>query len=191
MSERNGKQTRTSKAEFRAIDDGKKYLEGYFAVFGGIYELWPGATESVDPKAFDDTLGGDIRALVDHETRLVLGRNKSGTLDLKVDSHGLWGRVEINDEDTDATNLYARVQRGDVNQCSFGFEILQERTEIRPDGSVHWTLEKVRLHEVSIVTFPAYQDTGIAARKAEYQDLKKREADAWRAKMRERIKHGT
>lgn len=191
MSERNGKQTRTSKAEFRAVDDGKKYLEGYFAVFGGTYELWPGATESVDPKAFDETLGGDIRALVDHETRLVLGRNRSGTLDLKVDSHGLWGRVEINDEDTDATNLYARVQRGDVNQCSFGFEILQERTDISQDGAVHWTLEKVRLHEVSIVTFPAYQDTGIAARKAEYEQIRKREADAWRARMRERIRNGT
>lgn len=188
--DRNLRQVRSMPTEFRAAEEeGKKVIEGYFAVFGDVYELWPGATESVDPHAFDEALDGDIRALIDHQTHLVLGRNKSGTLGLKVDNRGLWGRIEVNDYDTDATNLYARVQRGDVTQCSFGFDLLEENTDLRPDGTVHWTIKKVKLWEVSCVTFPAYQDTSIAARADQYNQLKKRQVDAWRESLKERIGH--
>lgn len=188
MNDRKTRQMRSMSTEFRAKDaDGKKYIEGYFSTFGGVYELWPGATESVDPHAFDDALEDDIRALIDHETRLVLGRNKAGTLELRVDTHGLWGRIEINEADSDAMNLYARVQRGDVSQCSFGFDILSENTDFREDGSVHWTIEKVKLYEVSCVTFPAYEDTNIAARKDEYDQIQKRRVDAWRETMKARV----
>ena len=191
-SDRLNRQTRTMPTEFRAdMADGKKYIEGYFAVFGSNYELWQGATESIDANAFGDALNDDIRALIDHETRLVLGRNKAGTLELKADSYGLWARIEINENDSDATNLYARTQRGDVSQGSFGFDILEEDTEYREDGSVHWTIRKVKLYEVSAVTFPAYIETGIAARKEQYENIKKRQTDAWRDTMRERLKNGT
>lgn len=187
------RQTRSRPAEFRAAEDnGEKYIEGYFAVFGGVYEYWPGATESVDPHAFDGTLGDDIRALVNHDTTLVLGRNKANTLELKVDSRGLWGRIKINQADTDAVNMYSRVQRGDVDQCSFGFDILEEDTEYRQDGTVHWTLRKVKLYEVSPVTFPAYEDTSIAARKRDYEHLAARRHEVWRERTKERLKrHGT
>ena len=169
-------------------EDGKKYIEGYFAVFGSTYELWAGATESVAPTAFDGALGDDIRCPIDHETRLVLGRNTAGTLVLRVDERGLWGRVEINERDTDAMNLYARVERGDVSQCSFGFEILDEETEYKNDGSVHWTIKSVKLYEVSVVTFPAYKETGVMARKEEYDQMKKRKAEAFREKMMRRLR---
>ena len=149
-----------SKFETRESEEGL-FIEGYFSVFNSNYELWAGATESVAPGAFTNTLGGDIRALIDHETRLVLGRNKSGTLELREDSHGLWGRVKINPNDQDAVNLYERVKRGDVDQCSFGFEIVKEDTESRDDGSVHWTIREVKLYEVSVVTFPAYEDLSL------------------------------
>lgn len=181
-------QTRSHSTEFRAEKQGdEKYIEGYFAVFGGIYELWPGATESVDPHAFDDALSDDIRALIDHETRLVLGRNKSGTLELKVDSCGLWGRVKVNQEDTDAMNLYSRIERGDVDQCSFGFEILDEATEYRDDGTVHWTIRKVKLYEVSCVTFPAYEDTSVSARKTDYAQIQARKTQEWKQRTKERL----
>ena len=62
-------------------------------------------------------------------------------------------------------NLYARVERGDVDQCSFGFDILEEDTTYNEDGSVHWTIKRVKLYEVSVVTFPAYEDTSVQARK--------------------------
>lgn len=183
------RQARSQPTQFRAEEsDGKKYIEGYFAVFGDIYELWPGATESIDPKAFDETLNDDIRALINHDTTLVLGRNKAGTLELKVDSKGLWGRVEINEKDQDAMNLYARVERGDVNQCSFGFDILEEDTEYNEDSSIHWTLKRVKLYEVSVVTFPAYEDTSVQARKKDFEQIKKRQIEKWKTERRERLK---
>lgn len=183
------RQARSLPTEFRAAteDNGDKFIEGYFATFGGTYELWPGASESVDSHAFDDALSDDVRALIDHETRLVLGRNKAGTLELKIDSRGLWGRVKINQSDSDAMNLYARVERGDVDQCSFGFDILSEETDWRDDGTVHWTIMKVKLYEVSAVTFPAYEDTSISARKKDFEQIKLRQHQAWQTKTRERL----
>lgn len=182
-----------SKFETRESENGL-FIEGYFSVFNSTYELWPGATESVAPGAFENTLGGDIRALIDHETRLVLGRNKSGTLELREDSHGLWGRVKINPNDQDAVNLYERVKRGDVDQCSFGFDIVKEDTEVRDDGSVHWTIREVKLYEVSVVTFPAYTETSVSARKRDFEEIQKRETEKWRDDMKRRLKgenHGS
>ena len=182
-----------SKFETRESEEGL-FIEGYFSVFNSTYELWPGATESVAPGAFANTLGGDIRALIDHETRLVLGRNKSGTLELREDSHGLWGRVKINPNDQDAVNLYERVKRGDVDQCSFGFDIVKEDTEVRDDGSVHWTIREVKLYEVSVVTFPAYTETSVSARKRDFEEIQKRETEKWRDDMKRRLKgenHGS
>lgn len=163
------------------------FIEGYFSVFNTNYELWEGATESIAQGAFSETLGGDIRALIDHETRLVLGRNKAGTLELREDSHGLWGKIRINQNDTDAMNLYSRIQRGDVDQCSFGFDILDENAEYRKDGTVHWEIRKVKLYEVSVVTFPAYQDTSVSARKQDFQEIKQRSLDAWKLLMKKRL----
>ena len=182
-----------SKFETRESEEGL-FIEGYFSVFNSTYELWPGATESVAPGAFANTLGGDIRALIDHETRLVLGRNKSGTLELREDSHGLWGRVKINPNDQDAVNLYERVKRGDVDQCSFGFDIVKEDTEVRDDGSVHWPIREVKLYEVSVVTFPAYTETSVSARKRDFEEIQKRETEKWRDDMKRRLKgenHGS
>lgn len=174
--------------EIRAAGEGEnKRLEGYFAVFNSIYELWPGATESVDPHAFDGALEDDIRCLIDHDTRLVLGRNKAGTLRLWVDEHGLAFSVDINHEDSDAMNLYARVQRGDVSGCSFGFDILEEEHLRKDDGSTHWTIKKVKLYEGSICTFPAYQDTQAEARRKDLKTIRRREVEEWKNAMKERM----
>ena len=187
---RNERQIRSGLTKFETREEnGEKRIEGYFAVFDSNYELWDGATESIGRNAFDGALGDDIRALIDHETRLVLGRTTAGTLTLRVDEHGLWGSIKINEADSDAMNLYARVQRGDVSQCSFGFDILQERTDVdNYTGAVHWTIEKVKLYEVSCVTFPAYKETAIQARAEEYRDIKKRENERWKEAQKERLK---
>ena len=127
-NERKRRQTRSlpQRFETREAEGGALYIEGYFAVFDSPYELWEGAVEIVKPGAFAGCLSQDVRALINHDTTLVLGRTKSGTLSLKEDSRGLWGSIQINRDDVDAMNLYARVQRGDVDQCSFGFEIKRE-----------------------------------------------------------------
>ena len=182
-------QTRTISSSFAVREDnGERRLEGYFSVFGPVYELWAGATESIAPTAFAGETEGDVRALVDHLTHLVLGRTTAGTLTLRVDERGLWGSILINPADQDAMNLYARVQRGDVTQASFGFDILDEDEEVRDDGTVHWTIKQVKLYEVSVVTFPAYRDTEIAARKADFDTIQKRRLDAWKISTKERLR---
>ena len=187
--DRNIRQVRSVPSTFEVrSDDNGKYIEGYFAVFNSDYEIFSDVTESVAPEAFNETLGRDIKALCDHDTRLVLGRNKAGTLELRTDSHGLWGRITINPNDTDAVNLYERVKRGDVDQCSFGFNILDEETEFRDDGSVHFTIRKVELYEVSVVTFPAYSETSVSARAQDVAEIKKRKLDAWKATTSARLK---
>lgn len=174
--------------EIRSAEDSAgKHICGYFAVFGDVYELWPGATESIDSHAFDGCLEDDVRCLIDHDTRMVLGRTNSGTLALSVDKHGLAFDVTINEQDTDALNLYARVQRGDVSGCSFGFDILDEETEYRQDGSIHWTIQRVKLYEGSICTFPAYRGTEAEARKEDYQAIRRREVEAWKNSVKERL----
>lgn len=183
------RQVRSTHTEFNTRDDsGNLSIEGYFAVFDSIYEIAPGMSESVAPGAFDKTLSGDIRALINHDTTLVLGRTKANTLQLKTDAHGLWGHIDINPNDTDAMNLYNRVQRGDVDQCSFGFNILDEETEYRENGDIHWTIKEVELFEVSPCTFPAYEETNIAAREKEKETLLKRKSEAWKAEMLKRLK---
>lgn len=189
MADREMRQVRSVNSEFntRADDGGDMYISGYFSVFNSNYEIFDGATESIAETAFDGALADDIRCLIDHETRLVLGRSKSNTLTLKTDSRGLWGEVKINPNDQDAVNLYERVKRGDVDQCSFGFDILDEEFEDRGD-SVHWTIKKVKLYEVSVVTFPAYKDTSVTARKQELETIKKRTLEADKSRLLNKLK---
>jgi HK97 family phage prohead protease len=183
------RQVRAQLTEFQTREEADQapHITGYFSVFGGVYEIGPGMTESVDRHAFDKTLGGDIRALTNHDTTLVLGRTTAHTLELRVDEHGLWGDVTINPNDHDAMNLYERVKRGDVDQCSFGFNIVSEETEFRDDGSIHWTITEVELHEVSVCTFPAYEDTNVSARQAQREELSKNRLQDWKESMRARI----
>lgn len=194
--ERQERQMRIASSKFETRENGEDlYIEGYFSVFNSIYQMWEGATESVDPHAFDNTINDDIRCLINHDSSLVLGRTKAGTLELKIDNFGLWGRVKINPNDQDAVNLYERVKRGDVDQCSFGFEILSEETEWNADDSIHWTLTEVRLFEVSVVTFPAYEDTSVKAREKDFEALKERRAEEekqrverWREELNKKLK---
>lgn len=170
--------------------DGKRYIEGYFAVFNSFYELWDGAAETIDQGAFDLGRDTDVRALANHDTTLVLGRTTAGTLTLSVDERGLYGVVELNEADQDAVNLYERVKRRDVTQCSFGFDILDD-LPIEENGRTVWHLRSVKLYEVSVCTFPAYEETGVQARKNELETIKKRKAEAWRLEMLKKLKGDT
>lgn len=186
------RQVRSAPTEFMTREDGGVHsIEGYFAVFDSNYEIGAGMSESIRSGAFTSSLANDVRALINHDTTLVLGRTKAGTLQLREDSHGLWGHIDINPKDADAMNLYERVKRGDVDQCSFGFEIKSEETEIRDDGSVHWVLTDVDLFEVSCCTFPAYAETNISARSKERDDIRHRELEAWRENIKRRLRNGT
>ena len=189
--ERNLRQLRTVATEFATRDDGgSPHISGYFAVFNSNYEIAPGLSESIKPGAFSGSLANDVRALINHDTTLVLGRTKAHTLELREDERGLWGDITINPNDGDAMNLYERVKRGDVDQCSFGFEILGEETDFRDDGSVHWTITDVNLFEVSACTFPAYEATNISAREAQRDAMEARRLAAWRESAKTRLTGG-
>jgi HK97 family phage prohead protease len=85
-------------------------------------------------------------------------------------------------------NLYERVKRGDVDQCSFGFDIRSEDTDISENGDIHWTLTDVDLFEISCCTFPAYQATNISAREHDRDEIQKRELEAWKQKQLSKLR---
>lgn len=186
------RQLRAVATKFQTREDGENnpHIEGYFAVFNSTYDIMPGMSESIAPGAFDGAEAEDIRALTNHDTTLVLGRTTAGTLTIRQDEHGLWGDIAVNPNDSDAMNTWSRVQRGDVSQCSIGFEILDEEAEYREDGSAHWTIRKVKLWEVSVCTFPAYEETNVQARSADRDQLKRRSLEVWKNHMKEVLKHG-
>lgn len=173
-------------------DTGDLYLEGYFAVFGDTYHVWDGATESIAPGAFSESISGDVRALYNHNDDIILGRTSAGTMELREDSHGLWGRIKLNRNDTDAMNAYERIKRGDITGCSFGFNIESEETEYRDDGSVHWTITKVNpLYEISPCVFPAYEATNVSARGKQLDELKKRKLQIRKEELRKKLGRAT
>ena len=143
----------------------------------------------MDPKAVDDSLkNNDIRCLFNHDTNIVLGRTGNGTLELRKDEKGLFGRVKINPNDKQALDIYARIERGDINACSFGFNIISEEIQSRDDGTVKFILKKIDLHEVSPVTFPAYPTTSIEARKKDLEQHKQRQLETRKNKLKERLR---
>lgn len=172
-------------------DESGPVIAGYFAVFNNPTELWHGCIEQIAPGAFASSLGGDVRALIDHDTRLVIGRTVAGTLSLREDANGLYGEIKINEHDSDAMNLYVRVQRGDVSQCSFGFDIVAEDYVVSPDGQTcTWTIRDTKLYEVSVVTFPAYEATSVEARDSDSSaSLRKNRLQRRKNELLERIKN--
>lgn len=188
-NERQQRQVRCVAQQFqtRAAND-DLYIEGYFSVFNSEYPLWEDASEIVKPGAFTNSVSGDVRALINHDSSLVLGRTKAGTLALRQDERGLWGSIKINRDDVDAMNLYARVQRGDVDQCSFGFDIKQETFVDLGGGKCRWEIEEVDpLYEVSVCTFPAYTETSVSARRQDLAEIERRRAEAWRSEMKKKL----
>lgn len=169
-------------------ESGEAFIEGYFAVFNQETELWPGAFEEIAPGAFDNSLReNDIMCLDNHDTRVVLGSLGSETLELKVDSQGLWGRVRVDLEDPFAKSAYRKVQTGKVRGCSFGFVPLKEDVEYREDGTMKWIVKEADTHEVSITAFPAYPQTAVAARQRDVEAIKKQKFEQRKQKLKERL----
>jgi uncharacterized protein len=147
--------------------DGKAVMRGHAAVFNSTSADLGGFREQVAPGAFTRTLeqGADVRALINHDPNLVLGRSKAGTLRLSQDETGL--AVEIDPPDTTyARDLMASMERGDIDQMSFTFRTVKDDWAQSPSGTMR-TLLDVDLLDVSPVTYPAYAATDIAARSAQ------------------------
>jgi len=114
-------------------------------------------TEFVRPGAFTKTLndGADVRLLIDHEG-VPLARTKSGTLVLEEDSRGLHVEASLDPANPDAARVLSAMKRGDLSQMSFAFRTIKD--SFNADRTVR-ELKEVQLFDVSVVTFPAYEDT--------------------------------
>lgn len=147
----------------RSVDVENRTIEGYAAVFNQWSEDLGGFREMILPGAFSNVLNDDVRALINHDANLVLGRTRSGTLVLTEDEVGL--RIKITLPNTQyARDLVEAMQRGDVDQMSFGFAVETDRW-YEQDGQMKREIVKVaRLYDVSVVTFPAYPQTIAHAR---------------------------
>jgi len=144
----------------RRGDDPAK-ITGHAAVFNVIAgDGW--FREQVAPGAFSESLKiDDIRSLWNHDTNIVLGRNRAQTLKLWEDDIGL--AVEITPPDTQLVrDLVESIARGDVSQMSFGFQVLRQTWVEEEDEKDLRIIDKVKLWEVSPVTFPFYEDTDVA-----------------------------
>ena len=161
-------------------------IEGYFALFENETELFEGVHEIISKGAFDNTLNNDIRALWNHNTQYVLGRNKSGSLELKTDDKGLFASIRL-PKTQYAQDLYELVKRGDVDQCSFGFNIVAEDLEELASGGYRWRINEADLHEVSVVTFPAYENTSVQARAKQVEQIEKRKLEEKKNDLQKRL----
>lgn len=167
---------RRSWAECRAepSENGRK-IRGYAIVFNASSQDLGGFKEFIAPEAVDRTLNEalDVRALVDHDTAKVIGRTRAGTLQLRKDSRGLKIEVEPDTDISYANDIMRAVARGDVSGMSFGFRVLED--EWNYDGKLPIrTVTDMRISEVSIVTFPAYQQTDVAVAQRSLQAYQQR-----------------
>lgn len=159
----------TLERRYHKIDDIEVRSEGDTLRFAGHvakFDRWSedlGFREKIAPGAFLKTAKeADIRFLFNHDPNFVLGRTRSGTATVREDETGLFVEGEAPNT-TWARDLHESVKRGDINQGSFGFRTIKDSWNER---RTERTLEEVALFDVSIVTFPAYQDTDLSARAA-------------------------
>lgn len=154
--------------ETRAEDE-KRTLVGYASVFNSPADIGGWWIETIAPGAFAGTIGGDVRALVDHDHGRVIGRTKSGTLRLAEDAKGLRCEIDVPDT-TDGNDLWTLVERGDISGMSFGFRVTKEVWDETVEPPQR-TILAVDLMEVSAVAWPAFDDT----------ELGKRSLEEWRS----------
>ena len=151
---------RISTAGFEVREDAEGMtFEGYAAIFDSPSEPLP-FIERIKRGAFNRSLTkarNDIKLLWNHDTSAVLGSTRAGTLKLVEDNRGLKVTATLPNT-TLGRDAAVLLKRGDVDSMSFGFSVPSGGDDWNEDGSER-VLKSVRLHEVSIVAFPAYTST--------------------------------
>jgi HK97 family phage prohead protease len=149
-----------SNLEFRMDTDSNRFM-GYAAMWDSPSEPLPW-TEFVRRGAFSKTIndGADVRLLINHEG-VPLARTKSGTMTLVEDERGLWVEADLDPANPMAATVISAMKRGDMTQMSFAFETIKDSWS---DDRRTRELREVRLFDVSIVTYPAYEQTVAAIR---------------------------
>jgi Escherichia/Staphylococcus phage prohead protease len=142
-------------------------VQGYAAKYNTLSSNLGGFKERCAPGCFSRSIsaGADVRALINHDPNLVLGRRSAGTVEISSDNVGLRWTCTLPDTSY-ARDLYALIKRGDVSQCSFAFSVEDEdwADETDPENGERVsirTLRDVNLLDVSAVTYPAYEQTNV------------------------------
>ncbi len=175
-NEKKREQRFVSKIEFKAQDGEQKVVRGYAALFNTETQLAPNVIEKIAPGAFASSIGGDIRALWNHNMDLILGRTTNGSLTLREDATGLAFELRMPDT-TFGMDKYKEIASGLVTGVSFGFFVNKESWIRGSENSPHMRiLEDVELLEISPTPFPAYEGTSVSARSVE-QILKEKLAE--------------
>jgi len=162
------KERRSFSFEIKSDETEERKMSGHAAVFNEVTEIGGWFREQIEPGAFKASAKkDDVRALFNHDENYVLGRSTSGTLKMKEDDKGL--KVDIFPPDTQfARDLAVSIERGDISQMSFAFQVLEEEWIRGEEKELDLRkIKKVRLYDVSPVTFPAYEGTDIAIRSHE------------------------
>ena len=166
LNDREDRTLRAGLSELRASDDDEvKKIGGYAALFNAVSDDLYFGEEIIEPGAFTKTLKeADVRALWNHDTNFVLGRNRAKTLALQEDDKGLL--YEALTPDTQwARDLAVSIDRGDVTQSSFGFRTIRDEWLFDTEKEINRRrILEVELFDVSPVTFPAYPQTDVAVR---------------------------
>jgi HK97 family phage prohead protease len=156
--------------EFRSAAEGRKLQAvGYAYKFNMRSLDLGGFTEVVAPGAGAESMASDdIVAVVDHDTRNLIGRTRSGTLRVGEDNVGGWYEVDLPDTST-GRDLAALLERGDITGSSFRFRVLPGGDEwaYDTDDRPLRTLLRFTLGDVGPVTFPAYEASEAALRSLE------------------------
>jgi HK97 family phage prohead protease len=145
-------------------EDAKPVISGYAIVFNKLSEDLGGFREQVAPGACTRAIKeDDIRAAFNHNPNYILGRNKSGTLQLAEDNKGIRFTIDPLPDTQWCRDLQVSIGRGDINQCSFKFSTIKDAWDNSTKNVVR-TLQDIRLFDVSIVTYPAYPQTSVKVR---------------------------
>jgi hypothetical protein len=174
-------------SELRLAKNGDaRMIEGYAAVFNQetvIAGLW---REKIAPGAFKRALPkSDIRALFNHDPNFVLGRVNAGSVKVAEDEKGLRTTIVLPDSQTVRDLVVAPMERGDIDGMSFQFRVAREGMKW-DDGEkgklpLRTITEFSELFDVSVVTFPAFEQTEAELRSVT-SDL-----DAWRQAQAPRL----
>lgn len=154
--------------ETRTEEASEKIISGYINKFN-TRSQYMGFYEEVANGAFNRTLsdGHNIYAMYNHDSNMILGSTRSGSLKLNVDDVGLHFELRINPNISYANDLYELVRNGDIAGCSFGFYVLDDTWSYTEDKIDLRTVKEVELIEVTITPFPAYLDSEASCRSFE------------------------
>lgn len=175
-------------AEIRAEDDGGIRVSGYAAVFNQETDIGGMFREKIAPGAFADAVGrDDVVFLINHDG-LPLARTRSGTLTIREDDKGLYIETMLDPEDPDVKSIVGKMKRGDLDKMSFAFWPERQEWDDTQEPPLR-TITQARLHDVSIVTTPAYDGTEIGLRSLQrHRETARKQSNFSAARKRLRMK---